>query len=181
MRGKLHGFCILIAEDEYLLAGILAELVSLNGGTVVGPVASEEDGWTILDRLKIDGAVLDVRLEDGSCFPLAEALLRRRVPVIFTTGHSVSEIPEKFRDLPTFTKPSKFEQLVDCIADCCRVGPEEALPVPKSSFDGGRRRDPRLAGRASASPLAVADGRLGKRPLRSPVGVATRRIEARDG
>lgn len=120
---KLRGLKILVAEDEERLADVLIDLIGLYGGTVAGPVASVEEAAALIDGARIDAAVLDVRLRSGPCFTLAEALLRRRIPVILITGFSLTEIPEPLEGLPIFTKPFRVEALVDCVADCCRTRP----------------------------------------------------------
>ena len=119
---KLADLRILVAEDEARLADLLVELIALHGGTVAGPVASAEDASAIIDGDRVDGAVLDVHLQSGPCFMLAEALMRRRIPVVLITGYARSDIPQSLVNLPTFTKPFSVETLVQCLADCCRRG-----------------------------------------------------------
>lgn len=115
MAGRLAGLRILIAEDEWLLADLLVDLVKLHGGTVVGPVTNEPEALAIMDGTAIDAAVLDVVLASGPCYVLAETLMERDVPVILTTGHDISEIPDDFAALPIFSKPFHMETLVDRI------------------------------------------------------------------
>lgn len=110
---KLHGLCILVVEDEYLVADIFVDLIELYGGTVAGPVATEEEALAILDETPVDCAVLDVKLRDGPCIALVEALVQRGIHVTLATGYSNSGIPEELRHLPTFTKPADLGVLVE--------------------------------------------------------------------
>jgi CheY-like chemotaxis protein len=117
---KLHGLCILVVEDEYLVADVLVQLIKLYGGTVAGPVATEEEALAILDETAVDCALLDVKLADGLCVALAEALAQRGIHVTLTTGYSISGIPEELRHLPIFTKPIDLGALVEHLANCRR-------------------------------------------------------------
>jgi len=110
---------VLIAEDEFLLAGVVTDLVRLHGGTVVGPVSTERDARKLIDELPVDIAVLDVMLSGGPCFALAEELTERGVPVILTTGQAMSRIPRSLSGLSVFSKPLKVAPLVDRIAELC--------------------------------------------------------------
>lgn len=119
---RLRGFHILIAEDDYLFANILADLIRLYGGTVVGPVTSQKAATEICETTAPDCAVLDIRLADGPCYALADALIQRGIPVILASGLASSRIPDRFRALPTFVKPFDLARLAECLADCCRAG-----------------------------------------------------------
>lgn len=129
IREKLRGLCILVVEDEHLVARVLDELIKLYGGTVAGPAASEDEALAILDRTAVDCAVLDVNLQSGPCFSLVEALMRRGIPVILATGCSASDIPGAFRHLPTLGKPTNLEELVERVADCRRTVPNRLYPT----------------------------------------------------
>ena len=122
---KLYGLCILVAEDEYLVADVIVQLIQLYGGTVAGPVACEEEALAILDETPVDCAVLDVKLSNGPCVSLARELAKRDIPVTLATGYSRSSIPEELRHLPTFTKPIDLGALLEHLADCRRTNPDE--------------------------------------------------------
>lgn len=120
---KLYGRCILVVEDEYLVADVIVQLIQLYGGSVAGPVACEEEAMAILAESPVDCAVLDVKLSNGPCVALAEALAKRDIHVTLATGYPKSGIPEELRHLPTFTKPIDLGALVEHLADCCRAKP----------------------------------------------------------
>lgn len=123
VREKLRGLCILVVEDEHLVARVLDDLIKLYGGTVAGPAASEDEALAILDRTAVDCAVLDLNLKGGPCFSLVETVMRRGIPVILATGCSASDIPGPFRQLPTLSKPTNLGELVERVADCRRTVP----------------------------------------------------------
>ena len=121
MGEKLAGLRILIAEDSYLLASILADCIVLYGGTVVGPVQSQSSALALCKDGAVDCAVLDVKLDDGPCYPLIASLTQQGVPVLLTTGYKQAHIPALFQALPIFIKPFDLEALANCIAYCCRA------------------------------------------------------------
>lgn len=121
MAGKLACCHILVAEDDRLLADLLMTLIKLHDGIGVGPASSEEETQEILSRESIDATILDVVLASGPCFSLVEELMVRGVPVILTTGHALSQIPDEFSDLPLFSKPFHVGTLVDRLVEQCRM------------------------------------------------------------
>lgn len=128
MSIRLDGLRVFLAEDEETVARLLVDAVELHGGAVAGPATSEEAGWQILQETRVDGAILDVRLGSATSLPLAGELARRRVPVILTTGHAASVIPQPYDRLPLFTKPYHLSALIACLSDACQR--RESPPFP---------------------------------------------------
>lgn len=124
--GKFRGLRILIAEDDYLMARLVSDLVVGGGGTVVGPVPSGRKALSMIAETAIDGALLDIKLRDGNCFSLIDELTRRAVPVVLATGYPKSSIPARFQRLPFLIKPFDLRKLADCVAVCCRAARGEA-------------------------------------------------------
>ena len=61
---------------------------------------------------RLDGAILDVNLNGEEVFPLADELISRGVPVIFSTGYDgASALPAPYRDRPRLEKPFAAEGL----------------------------------------------------------------------
>jgi DNA-binding NtrC family response regulator len=121
MAVRLQGLRVLLAEDDERVARLLVDIVELNGGMVAGPASTEEAGRRILEAAPVDGAILDVRLGISTSLSLADVLMRRRVPVILTTGYATSGIPDPYARLPVFAKPYHLSALVECLSDACRV------------------------------------------------------------
>jgi DNA-binding response OmpR family regulator len=101
----LAGAKILIVEDEYLVAAELKAILSGLGAEVVGPVSRLQPARELARSQRLDGAVLDVKLDGDTSFPLAEDLLVRGVPILFMTGFDRSIIPELFGSAPCLPKP----------------------------------------------------------------------------
>ena len=102
----LDGKCILIAEDENLIAMDLAQEVAASGGKVVGPVGSVDDALDIVATTPLDGAILDLKLRGQTAFPVADALAARHIPFIFETAYMrPGEAPARHAHVPCIEKP----------------------------------------------------------------------------
>jgi PAS domain S-box-containing protein len=91
----LVGRCVLLAEDELLVAMELEETLRCLGCEVLGPAATVEEALRLVlaEAGRIDAAVLDVNLAGRPSFPAADALTRHGVPVVFVTGYG--DLPDR--------------------------------------------------------------------------------------
>lgn len=110
--GPLAGRCILVAEDEYLIARDLERTLLGAGCAEVWLVPSIADSDQIRARTDLDAAVLDLRLRDGEASGLARALRADRVPILFITGYEETAIPDDLSELPLLAKPFPRQQLL---------------------------------------------------------------------
>ena len=83
----LAGKRILLVEDEVLIALSAMDMIEDLGATVVGPAHDLDSGLALARTEALDGAVLDVNLNDARSDPIADALSERSVPVLFATGY----------------------------------------------------------------------------------------------
>ena len=101
---------ILIVEDQPVVASNYAEILRVAGFDVVGPAGTVELALGLIDKERLDGAVLDTDLVAGCpADPVAEALLVRGVPFVFVSGSPVAEPYGKFRFV---AKPCRAEDLL---------------------------------------------------------------------
>ncbi|MBV8833563.1 MAG: response regulator [Hyphomicrobiales bacterium] len=100
----LAGVRLLLVEDEALIAMELEDLISSLGGEAVGPFGRVAHAIEALRHERIDGAVLDVRLDGETTFQIADVLLQAAHPILFVTG-VVSAIPERYQQVPRLRKP----------------------------------------------------------------------------
>ena len=100
----LAGLKLLLVEDEALVAMELEELISSLGGEPVGPFGRVADALEALRRERVNGAILDVRLDGDTTFQIADVLLQAANPILFVTG-AASSIPERYRQVPRLHKP----------------------------------------------------------------------------
>ncbi|MFP3942879.1 MAG: response regulator [Alphaproteobacteria bacterium] len=109
---SLNGKRILVVEDEFLVAGFIEDALGELGAIVVGPVYRIEEGLVLAREEPLDGAVLDINLNDERSDPIADALKARGIPFIFATGYGRSE---KGKGVPVVDKPYTEEKLADAL------------------------------------------------------------------
>ena len=104
---SLQGRRVLVVEDEYVLASDLCDELEGAGAIVVGPAPTLEAALALLDDgARLDGAVLDVNLGGVMVFPLADLLVERQAPFVFTTGYDAGALPERFAAIINCEKPA---------------------------------------------------------------------------
>ena len=84
---------ILVVEDEVFIAWEIEERLRRLGCEVVGPVGHLEHALKLARTTALDGALLDVNIKGGVVYPVAEELLARKVPVVFSTGYASTRYP----------------------------------------------------------------------------------------
>lgn len=115
---RLSGKRVLIAEDEPLVGLDLEDAVLEAGAAPVGPFPSVAAALAALAHSKVDAAILDVRLIDGDSFPVAEALTRADVPIVFHSGHVTRpEIGGAYPRAALARKPCPPERLLALLAE----------------------------------------------------------------
>jgi CheY-like chemotaxis protein len=106
---------VLVVEDE---AGIALDLVRLlrdYGATVIGPAASTDEALGHIVRTRLHCAILDVKLSNGDCGAVAQALTWNAIPFIFVTGYSKSEIVSRYSWSPVLSKPYTPIDVIDSL------------------------------------------------------------------
>ncbi|MHC9419883.1 response regulator [Sphingomonas citri] len=118
---------ILVVEDEYLLADELAIELSELGATVLGPAPNVLTALRLLnDGGALNGAVLDTNLGGEPAFPVADRLIAKGVPIIFTTGYDAEAMSERFRNVPRCEKPFSIARMTAAMVKAFK--PEPTLP-----------------------------------------------------
>ena len=103
----LSGRRILVAEDDYMIAEGIAEMLSEAGAEALGPVPTVADAIRLVatgDR--VDAALLDVNLRGETIWPVVDALLACGVPLVLSTGYDEDVIPRAYAHLPRCEKPA---------------------------------------------------------------------------
>ena len=102
----LNGRKILLVEDEYFIVDDLVQAFKAAGAEVVGPAANVNDALSLIKKTeRLDGALLDVNLQGEMAYPVADALIARGVPFVFTTGYDKASVPERFAHITLREKP----------------------------------------------------------------------------
>jgi two-component system, response regulator PdtaR len=112
---------VLVAEDELLIAMDIMDELSAAGFGTIGPFATRRQALDYCRMHTPDCAVLDVRLQDGDCFPLADYLAEHRVPIVFHSGHANrSALAERYNNAEVLPKPSPTSQIADVVGKLCK-------------------------------------------------------------
>lgn len=119
---NISGLRIMVVEDEFWIAQDMAEALTLAGVEVIGPISNTDQamGW-LRENRPVDAAVLDINLSGENVFPLANALVERGVPFIFTTGYDTHTLPEPLRGIPRIEKPAASAQVIRELAAVVRA------------------------------------------------------------
>ena len=115
--------CILVIEDEALVAMDLEAILRDAGCRIVGPVTSMADALRAIDEVKPDAAVLDLKLGNELALPVADALETARVPFIIITGHARDIVPDRHRHRPYLAKPYTSDALLAVLGATLRDAP----------------------------------------------------------
>ena len=108
---------ILVVEDEYLIAVMLRDHLEAVGSIVVGTVASVETAIKAIESdPKIDAAVLDVNLGGVLAYRVADVLLARNVPFVFTSGYEDTVLRDRYPQVRNCLKPYLLPEMEGVLA-----------------------------------------------------------------
>lgn len=114
---------VLVAEDEPMIAMNVMDELGEAGFFAVGPFATTSQALAYCRKHTPDCAVLDLRLEDGESFPLADFLARLAVPVVFHSGSAgLDELTQRYPGVRVCPKPAPASQLAAIVSE---VAPRE--------------------------------------------------------
>ena len=102
--------CILLAEDEMLLAMMLEDRLNASGYRVI-KAARLAKCLELAESASIDLAILDINLAGEVSFPVALVLRRRGIPFVFSSGYDDQDLPEAWRNEKVLQKPYDTRQL----------------------------------------------------------------------
>jgi CheY-like chemotaxis protein len=101
----LAGTTVLVVEDEYLVAMEITTLLRNHGANVMGPIPDAARARALVSARAPDCVLMDINLRGERVFDLAQHLLDRGLPVIFTTGYDATVLPETLQASPHLQKP----------------------------------------------------------------------------
>ncbi len=107
----LNGARVLVVEDEAAISMLLEDMLLDFGCEVVGPAARLSKALEMAESESFVVAILDVNVAGEPIYPVAEAIVRRGLPLVFSTGYGGAGIREPFRDRPVVQKPFSQQDL----------------------------------------------------------------------
>ncbi|GAB2556330.1 response regulator [Rhodanobacter koreensis] len=108
--------CILLAEDEMMLAMMLEDRLNASGYRVL-KAARLAKCLELAESAPIDLAILDINLAGEASYPVAMVLRRRGIPFVFSSGYGEGDLPEVWRNEKTLQKPYDTRQLTEALTD----------------------------------------------------------------
>lgn len=108
--------CILLAEDEMLVAMMLEDYFVRNGYRVL-KAARLAGCLELAASAPIDLALLDINLAGQLSFPVALVLRGRGIPFLFSSGYGDDGLPETWKDEKVLQKPYDTKQLEAALGD----------------------------------------------------------------
>jgi PAS domain S-box-containing protein len=113
--------CILLVEDEPLVAMMMNGFLDQLDCQVIGPCNTPFEALTFLKEHAVDGAILDINLGGETVYPVADALVRLEVPFVFITGYGGESVDSRFSEVKRLEKPIGFESLREAVRELCEI------------------------------------------------------------
>jgi len=108
----LVGRRLLVVEDNFVMAHEISCLLQAHGSIVLGPASTTAQAFSFLRRGSPDGALLDVKLGNGTCEALAAAVRQSGIPMLLVTAIDRSSIPLALTNERYLAKPFQAPQLI---------------------------------------------------------------------
>ncbi|WP_419730585.1 response regulator [Lichenicola sp.] len=115
---RLQDRRVLVVEDDYLIGDALSEMLQSVGAEVVGPIGWAAEALATVEEadFTVDIALLDVDLHGERSYRIADALMARGVPFVFTTGYHGDVVEAQYRGYPRCEKPLSGRILIETLA-----------------------------------------------------------------
>ncbi|MCW8088265.1 response regulator [Sabulicella glaciei] len=114
---SLSGLRVLLAENEVVTGLALSCELTRLGCQVLGPLQRLEEALAVAEAESFDVAILDVALQGGArSTAVAEALRRRAIPFIVTTGYRAEEVKGEYGDCLVLSKPYSPKEVQKALA-----------------------------------------------------------------
>jgi CheY-like chemotaxis protein len=109
---------ILVVEDEYLIATSLQDALEDAGSIVLGPASSVDKAIKTIDSEgHIDAAVLDVNLGGALSYAVADRLIARKIPFVFTSGYEDNVLRNRYAQVKNCPKPYLFRAIEEALVE----------------------------------------------------------------
>ena len=113
----VDGRRVLVVEDDFFVALETSDLLKEVGCEIVGPASNLGTALQLAHSERLDAAVLDIGIRGEMIWPVAEELVRRKVPIIFLSAYShASMFPKNLAGVPRLQKPLEADRLLVCLS-----------------------------------------------------------------
>lgn len=105
-------FRVMIVDDEFLQAELMAHTLESRGYEVVGPFRRLEPAVAAASREAVDAALLDINIDGQLIYPVADVLCDRDIPYAFVSANDNATLaPERHKRAVSLRKPYDPEDL----------------------------------------------------------------------
>jgi CheY-like chemotaxis protein len=111
---------VLVVEDEIMIRMLLEDMLADLGYGIAASAGGLAEAVKLARDTEFDMAILDVNLNGDAVYPVAEVLMERGLPFVFSTGYGERGLPEPYRDCPMLQKPFQMENLDQALAQLAR-------------------------------------------------------------
>ncbi len=107
---------VLVVEDEWLIADMIARTLDEAGYRVVGPVPTAAQAIATLDAQGCDAALVDLNLSGDKSYAVIDRLRALGIPHLLVTGYGADDLPEAYRACAMIGKPAELDALLETLA-----------------------------------------------------------------
>ena len=100
----------------------LEDMLTDLGCEIVGIAARVDQALNMLDTETFDAVVLDVNLNGRASYPIADALIVRNVPFVFSTGYETASLSARYPNCRAVQKPFAAKELGSAIEAVLMTG-----------------------------------------------------------
>lgn len=111
MDDSLSGLHLLVVEDEPLIMMMIEDMLADLGCSLISSATTVAQAVALNDAHRFDAALLDLNLYGVTSYPVARALDARGVPFAFSSGNSVWDLDEMYREREFLRKPYRRRDL----------------------------------------------------------------------
>ena len=119
---------VLLVEDEIMIRMMVSDMVEELGHAVAAEAGDVGSAAELAQTGLFDLAILDVNLNGKVSFPVADIIMKRRIPLIFASGFALDNYPAAFKIRAQIAKA--FSDRDACQGDhrCSRGCPPSTRP-----------------------------------------------------
>jgi len=102
---------ILMVEARDFVTEELRQKLDELGALIVGPVTNVGDALARIGEDEVDGAILDLKYDGQTIFPVVEALEASGIPYIFALAPVPADLPAGFTGFVLCTKRNELDHI----------------------------------------------------------------------